>query len=196
MLITTSAPFFSIAFLHKAIHNGYRVGEVPVHFSDRKLGMSKIAPLGYIMNVLRYVISARFLELMRGPFGKFIIVGGFGFILNAIILRFLVDGFGWIPYLANLIGAAVAIFSNYNFNNFWSFKHHKAHNVLQYFLKMFQFYLTSAFGVTVIQTGTIFVGTHFITNEKDYFYYFLIGTGFLVVWNFTIYSRVIWRKRH
>lgn len=187
---------FQIAFLHKAVQKGFKVGEVPLHFSDRKLGMSKIAPMGYIMNVLNYVLSARVNEVGRGPFGKFIIVGGFGFILNAIILRVLVDGFGWIPYLANLVGAAVAIFSNYNFNNFWSFKHHKAHNVFHYFLKMFQFYLTSAFGVTVIQTGTIYVGTHFITNNDDYFYYFLLGTSFLLVWNFSIYSRVIWRKKH
>lgn len=187
---------FQIAFLHKAIHYGYKVGEVPLHFSDRKLGMSKIAPLGYIMNVLRYVIFARAEEIMRGSFGKFIIVGGFGFMINAIILRVLVDGFGWLPYLANLVGAVLAIFSNYNFNNFWSFKHHKASSFKRYILKMAQFYLTSAFGVTVIQTGTIFVGTHFITREEDYFYYFLLGTSFLLVWNFSIYSRVIWRKKH
>lgn len=187
---------FQIAFLHKAIHYGFRVGEVPLHFSDRKLGMSKIAPLGYIMNVLRYVIFARAEELLKGSFGKFIIVGGFGFMINALILRFLVDSFHWLPYLANLVGAIVAIFSNYNFNNFWSFKHHKAESVSHYLLKMAQFYLTSAFGVIVIQTGTIFVGTHFITNHKDYFIYFLIGTAFLLFWNFSIYSRFIWKKKH
>lgn len=187
---------FQIAFLHKAINKGFKIGEVPLHFSDRKLGMSKIAPLGYIMSVLKYVITARFKEVMRGPFGKFVIVGGFGFILNAIILRVLVDGFGWIPYLANLVGAAVAIFSNFNFNNFWSFRHNRAHSIFHYFFKMGQFYLTSAFGVTIIQTGAIFVGTHYITNNNDYFIYFLIGTSFLLVWNFSIYSRVIWRKRH
>lgn len=187
---------FQIAFLHKTVQKGFKIGEVPLHFSDRKLGMSKIAPLGYIMSVLSYVITARIKELAEGSFGKFIIVGGLGFFLNALILRTLVDGFGWIPYLANLVGAAVAIFSNYNLNNFWSFRHHRAHNIYHYFLKMLQFYLTSAFGVTVIQTGTIFIGVHFITAEKDYFKYFLLGTSFLLVWNFSIYSRVIWKKKH
>lgn len=187
---------FQIAFLQKAVREGYKISEVPLHFSDRKLGNSKIAPIHYILNVLRFVIFTRINELARGPFGKFIIVGGFGFILNAILLRVLVDGFKWLPYVANLFAAVFAIFSNYNFNNFWSFKHHKAPTFKRYLLKMMQFYLTSAFGVVVIQTGTIFVGTHFITSQKDYFLYFLAGTAFLVFWNFLIYSKVIWRKKH
>lgn len=187
---------FQVAFLYKSILDKFTVGEVPIHFRIRRAGDSKIAPLEYIINVLKYVITERIIEVMHGPFGKFVIVGGFGFILNAIILRILVDGFGWVPYVANLIGAVVAIFSNYNLNNFWSFRHHKAHNFYHYIYKMFQFYLTSAFGVTVIQTGTIFFGTHYITHERDYFYYFLLGTAFLVFWNFTIYSRIIWRKKH
>lgn len=186
---------FQIAFLHKAVQRGYRIGEVPVHFSDRKLGMSKIAPLGYIMNVLSYVISARIKELSTGSFGKFIVVGGFGFVINAVILRFLVGQYHWAPYFANLIGAVVAIFSNYNLNNLWTFRHHRATNFWRYLYKMLQFYLTSAFGVIVIQTGTIFVGVHFITNKNDYFLYFLLGTSFLLVWNFIIYSKVIWKKK-
>jgi len=187
---------FQIAFLQKAIRDGFKVAEVPVHFSDRKLGNSKIAPLPYIANVVRFVVLTRIMQLARGPFGKFIVVGGFGFILNAIILKILVDGFDWKPYLANLVGAVFAIFSNYNFNNFWSFKHHKAGSLGHYLVKMLQFYLTSAFGVTFIQTGAIYIGVHYISSESDYFIYFLIGTGFLLIWNFSIYSRVIWRKKH
>jgi dolichol-phosphate mannosyltransferase len=163
---------FQAAFLYKALLDGYKAGEVPIHFRTRTAGDSKIAPLQYIVNVLKYIITERIRELAFGSFGKFIIVGGVGFILNAIILRILVHNFGWIPYIANLIGAVVAIFSNYNLNNLWTFKHHKADSFSKYLLKMAQFYLTSAFGVIVIQTGTIFVGVHFITNEKDYFIYF------------------------
>lgn len=186
---------FQIAFLHKAVQEGFNIGEVPLHFSDRKLGNSKIAPLQYIINVLSFVIYARVKELAFGPFGKFIIVGGFGFIINAIVLRVLVDRFLWVPYVANLVGAVIAIFSNYNFNNAWTFRHHKATSFGKYIKKLLQFYLTSAFGVTVIQTGTIFVGVHFITNKSDYFLYFLLGTAFLLVWNFFIYSKIIWRKK-
>ena len=186
---------FQAAFLYKSLLDGYKAGEVPIHFRTRTAGDSKIAPLQYIINVLRYIITERIRELAFGSFGKFIIVGGIGFILNAIILRILVDRFGWIPYVANLVGAVLAIFSNYNLNNLWTFKHHKADSFSKYIFKMAQFYLTSAFGVIAIQTGTIFIGVHFITSEKDYFIFFLIGTAFLLVWNFSVYSRFIWKKK-
>jgi len=186
---------FQVAFLYKTILDGFKAGKVPIHFRTRRVGDSKIAPLAYIVNVLKYVITERIRELITGPFGKFIIVGGFGFLLNAIILRLLVDRFHWVPYYANLIGAVVAIFSNYNLNNLWTFRHHKATSFWKYIIKMLQFYLTSAFGVIVIQTGTIFVGVHFITQQKDYFIYFIGGTAILLVWNFFVYSKFIWRKK-
>lgn len=186
---------FQIAFLHKAVMAGFKIGEVPLHFSDRKLGSSKIAPLSYIFNVLTYVISARIVELLTGSFGKFLVVGGTGFLINALILLFLREGFDWAPYYANLVGAVFAVFSNYNLNNMWTFSHRKHTSTARYIWKMLQFYITSAFGVIAIQTGTIYFGVHYITNEHDYFYYFLIGTAFLMLWNFTIYSKLIWRKK-
>lgn len=194
-LLKYNGYIFQISFLHKALQDKFTVAEVPFHFSDRTLGKSKIAPLKYIIDVLNYVISERIKELAFGPFGKFLVVGGTGFIFNAIILRILVEGFSWRPYIANLVGAVVAIFSNYNLNNIWTFKHHKVTNPIKYILKLLQFYLTSAFGVIFIQTGTIFIGVHFITSQKDYFLYFLIGTGFLLVWNFFVYSKFIWKKK-
>jgi putative flippase GtrA len=111
------------------------------------------------------------------------------------MLRLLVEGLGWIPYFANLVGAVFAIFSNNNLNNLWTFRHHRATSFGKYMRRLLQFYLTSAFGVIFIQTGAIFIGVHFITSTKDYFVYFLIGTFFLLMWNFFIYSRVIWRKK-
>ena len=156
-------------------------------------GRSKIAPKEYIADLLKYIISARLKELATGSFGKFLVVGGIGFIINAVVLKVLVDFFKLDPSPANLVGAALAIFSNYNFNNIWTFKEHKIITFGDYLWKMLQFYLTSAFGVIFIQTGTIFIGDKII-GEKYYFWYFIIGTGFLLIWNFFIYSHIIWRK--
>lgn len=190
-----SGYIFQIAFLHKAVRDGFRVGEVPLHFSDRKMGNSKIAPLPYIFSVVTFVVFERIKELLLGPFGKFLIVGGFGFMINAATLRLLVERFDWNPAVANLAGAVIAIFSNYNFNNLWTFRHHRVTKLSTYIIKLLHFYMTSAFGVIVIQTGTIFVGVHFITSQKHYFLYFLLGTAFIMVWNFFIYSKFIWRKK-
>lgn len=185
---------FQVSFLHKAVRDGFKIAEIPFHFTDRTLGNSKIAPKEYIVDLLKYIITARFKEIITGPFGKFLVVGGIGFVINALALRILVESFHMRPEPSNLIGAALAIFSNYNLNNKWTFSSQRHKGIVMYFWKMFHFYLTSAFGVIFIQTGTIALGDKLI-GEKFYFIYFIIGTGFLLMWNFTIYSLVIWRKK-
>lgn len=185
---------FQIAFLHKAVAHDAQVVEVPIHFTDRKYGHSKIAPGEYIKNVLLYVGASLMHEVLHGSFGKFLVVGGVGFFINAILLVVCKEWFGLTPSIANLIGAAVAIFSNFNFNNLWTFKEKKFNSVGAYLWKLVQFYGTSLFGVVVIQTGTIELLTR-LFGPKLYFIFFLIGTGFITIWNYCIYSKVIWKKR-
>jgi len=185
---------FQISFLHKAVRDNFKIVEVPFNFSDRTLGNSKIAPLGYILNVVAYVVIARVKELIFGKFGKFLVVGGVGFTINATALRVLVESFNWHPATANLVGGVLAVFSNYNFNNLWTFKDRGERSILSYFLRLIGFYLSSGVGVLLIQTGTIFVLTYSF-GKTYYFIYFLIGTSFLLIWNFTMYSKVIWSKR-
>ncbi|KKW11666.1 MAG: Dolichyl-phosphate beta-D-mannosyltransferase [Candidatus Gottesmanbacteria bacterium GW2011_GWB1_49_7] len=185
---------FQIAFLHKSIHHGARVKEIPFHFTDRLYGHSKIAPAEYIFNIYKYIITARWQELLRGSFGKFLGVGFLGFIINAALLLILHDWFGWQAAAASLVGAALAIFSNFNLNNLWTFRQHKISGVGQYLGKLVQFYGTSAFGVVVIQTGTIWLGVH-LFGDKYYFLFFLMGTGLLLLWNYTMYSKVIWSAK-
>lgn len=185
---------FQISFLHKAVRDGFKIGEVPFDFSDRTLGNSKIAPLGYIVDVVRYVVISRIKELVFGKFGKFLVVGGIGFGINATVLRILVENINWHPASANLVGGAFAIFSNYNLNNLWTFKDRKSNGFVSYLLKLLGFYLSSGIGVLFVQTGTIFILTN-LFGKENYFLYFLIGTFFLLIWNFTMYSKIIWKKK-
>lgn len=185
---------FQIAFLHSALHDGARVFEVPIHFTDRKFGHSKIAPAQYILNIYTYIAVARIREIITGSFGKFLVVGGIGFVLNAVLLVVLHTRLHWEAAAANLAGAAVAIFSNFNLNNLWTFRHHKIAGVGQYLSKLLQFYATSAFGVIVIQTGTIWAGVR-VSGNRYYFLYFLLGTSLLLIFNYIVYSKVIWKKK-
>ncbi|HUD09708.1 MAG TPA: glycosyltransferase [Patescibacteria group bacterium] len=185
---------FQIAFLNKAVKDGFKIAEVPFHFSDRTLGMSKFPALEYIVNALSYVIMASIKEKLFGPFGKFLVVGGTGFIIQAVILRTMVEIFKIDPIISNLAGAAAAIFSNYNLNNLWTFKTEKINGILQYLWKMSHFYLTSAIGVIIIQSGIIFLGDT-LFGKKYYFLYFIFGTAILLIYNFTVYRLIIWRKK-
>src|SRR3972149_5915822 len=112
---------FQVGFLYYSLLAGAKVAEVPINFVDRKYGKSKIAPLNYIITLLFYVVKMRITELWR-RFAKFLAVGGVGFIINAVALRVGVENLKWAPAPANLAGAALAIFSNFNGNNLWTFR--------------------------------------------------------------------------
>lgn len=185
---------FQVSFLHKAVRDGFTVAEVPIAFTDRTAGRSKIAASEYISDLLIYIFTARAREIIYGPFGKFLVVGGIGFILQAVILKFLVEGMHVAPTVSNLAGAVVAIFSNFNLNNLWTFNTEKITGIGRYLWKMLHFYGTSAIGVVFIQTGIIYLGEYFF-GRTYYFLYFLVGTAILMVWNFSMYRFVIWRKK-
>ena len=185
---------FQVSFLNKAVRDGFRIAEVPIAFTDRTLGKSKIAASEYIVDLLKYIITASIKEKLFGPFGKFLVVGGIGFVLQAVILRVLVESFNINPSISNLLGAVVAIFSNFNLNNLWTFRTEQFRGFGQYLWKMLNFYATSAIGVILIQTGIIFLGDNLI-GRKYYFLYFVFGTGVLLIYNFTVYRFIIWRKK-
>jgi dolichol-phosphate mannosyltransferase len=185
---------FQVSFLNKAVRDGFKIAEVPINFTDRTLGKSKIAPRAYIIDLLEYVITASIKEKIFGPFGKFLVVGGTGFVIQAIIIRVMVEIFKVDPTISNLTGAVVAIFSNFNLNNFWTFKKERVTGISQYLWKLLNFYGTSAIGVIFIQTGIIFLGDTLI-GKKYYFIYFIVGTGVLLIYNFTVYRLIIWRKK-
>lgn len=181
---------FQIAFLHKAILSKALVVEVPIHFTDRRFGRSKIAPSEYIRNVVSYVVHARALSIVRGSFGKFLVVGSIGFIINTLILELFVM-FGIHPVIGSLVGAECAIISNFILNNAWTFKSRSiAPN--SRFLKFIQFNGTSL-GAILIQSGTVFIGTQ-LFGIGTYRVFYIVGVGIGLIYNYIMYSRVIWKK--
>ncbi len=187
---------FQISFLHKAIRDGFKIGEVPFHFSDRTLGRSKIAPIDYIFEVFKFVIFTRIREILFGKFGKFLVVGGTGFVIQTIVYWFLVHNTTLLLGVASLLSAQLAIFSNYNLNNLWTFKESKAEGLGQYFVKMLGFFATSNIGVIIIQSGIVQLGQILFGREGILpFVYYIIGTAVLMVYNFTVYNKIIWRNK-
>ena len=181
---------YQIAFLHNAILAGATVGEVPIKFTDRRFGRSKIAPLQYIRNVLLYVITARMRQLRHGSFAKFAVVGTVGFIINTTILELLVKN-GVHPAFGSALGAECAIISNFFLNNNWTFRGKRIQG-LNVIPKFVQFNATS-FGALLIQSGTVALGTLFF-GEHVYRWFYILGVGIGLIWNYTMYSKVIWKN--
>lgn len=181
---------FQIAFLHKAVLRGAQVAEVPIHFTDRRFGRSKIAPSEYIRNVILYVLKAQRRSPRAKKIIKFLIVGGWGFVINTIALELLV-WLGLHPALASALGAEGAIVSNFILNNHWTFKDRKIERARR-FGKFLQFNGTSL-GAIALQAGIVFLGTH-VYGVDSYRIFYVFGVLTSLGWNYIMYSRVIWRK--
>jgi len=181
---------FQIAFLDKAIHAGARVVEVPIQFSDRRFGHSKIAPYQYIRDILWYVGKERIQVLLAGSFGKFLVVGSIGFIINTVVLEGLVL-FHFHPTIGSIVGAELAIISNFVLNNAWTFRSQAIDRGLR-LRKFIQFNATSL-GAVVIQAVSIAIGTAFF-GVNAYRVFYIVGVAIGLVWNYTMYSRVIWKQ--
>lgn len=213
---------FQVAFLYKALLDKYTVAEVPIHFSDRTLGRSKIAPMEYIVNLLKYVILERILELKR--FIKFLIVGGSGFILQITVQEIAVRSglAGFLAYiiafatpLADVValsqavaaglGGESAIISNFMFNNFWTFQ-----DALQirekspFMLRLLKFNTTSIAAV-LIQSSVVWVSVKLVGTSVPLSGYsiptrilVLVPTIvlFIVPLNYLIYNKIIWKTQN
>lgn len=214
---------FQIAFLHKAVRDGFKIGEVPLHFSDRKLGNSKIAPFDYIMNVFSFVLITRIKELQR--FIKFLVVGGTGFSVQvasqeiaiitgiALLIASGVDNLttGSMNRLifshstAAAIGAESAIITNFSLNNFWTFSDtKKIKENSNFIIRLLRFNTTSVLAI-LIQFSAVWLVEELFGLSFMLFSYeiptriaILVPTiAFIIIpLNYFIYNKIIWKTQY
>ncbi len=191
---------FQPAFIYELFQHNPKYVEVPIDFVNRRAGRSKMNTLKYISDVLKFAIKARIKKSKQ--FVKFLVVGSTGFAINTTILLVLVEGFKFYEPLASSVGAEIAIISNFIFNNSWTFKHNKIEggNVIIKFLQ-FNF---SSLGAILIQYVVVWFGVHYISpllpisgivEEKIYLIYYIFAVGLGLIYNYVMYSRVIWKKK-
>jgi len=199
-----SGYIFQISFLHKAVRDGFKIGEVPFHFSDRELGRSKIAPLGYILDVFKFVIWTRIYEYRR--FVKFLFVGGTGFVVQYVVTYLGIRlGLEHHQYIATMIAAETAILSNFTLNNFWTFEDTK--NIKQqgsFFKRLVKFNITSLASIS-IQGLAVYLAV-LIFGETINIYGYVVHTALVILFptiifivlpmNYLIYNKIIWKTQY
>ena len=178
---------FQVAFLDKALKNGARITEIPVHFVDRTAGVSKISTPQYTFQTLWYVFT-------HSSFIKFALVGVMGAVIDFGLAYTLRAG-GLMILLANAISTEVAIISNYLMNNFWSFAHNKVQGgAVQFILNLLKFNIISA-GSIVIQLLGIRIGIA-LAGESYWMVYKFLTISFVVIpYSYILYTKIIWKKR-
>lgn len=185
---------FQVGFLLNAVRDNFKVAEVPFDAKDRTMGKSKIPGIETIIKTLKFVIFERIKEIFKSSFGKFLVVGGIGFALQFILYTYLAHNTKLLLGVASWLSAQIAIFSNYNLNNLWTFKDRRAQSAKSYFIKMGSFFVTSNIGVIIIQSGIVQLG-EILFGRKYPQVYFIIATAILLVYNFSVYNLIIWKKK-
>lgn len=196
---------WQIGFLVKTIQKGYKVAEVPFHFRDRTAGHSKLGP-EFIFNTMRYIMQARISEIINSRIFKFVLVGGFGSIVQFTFL-YLYRQFIPAYQLAIFLSIETAIVSNFIWSNLWTFADRKL-KAIQIPGKFLQFNLASA-GSIIIQQIVAFLGEKFIGlfsilefgiwnlrfDLDTGMMFAVIGIAIGMFWNFFAYSRFVWKKK-
>lgn len=179
---------FQVAFLDMAIKSGAHMAEVPVHFTDRKEGVSKINSKEYIFQTLYYVFR-------KSSFIKFAIVGLIGFTIDFSISYFLIEILSLVVWLSTLMSAETAIISNFIFNNHWSFRHKKLDNGEQNIIWSFIKFNLIASGSLIIQTVGMTLTTHFLGRSHWYIYKVFIIAFIIIPYSYLLYNKLVWKDK-
>jgi dolichol-phosphate mannosyltransferase len=197
---------FVPAFIFEALPYSFPTKEVPFVFVDRPGGESKMNTVSYTFALLNYAL--RFRLKKSAAFFKFLVVGGLGFIINTAVLVAGV-GLGMTPANAGILGAELAIISNFFWNNLWTFSDRKLTSWTKIPGKFITFNFLS-FGSALIQyaflkAGELIFGLArykgpivempLVRLVSWYMIFYVAGVGVGLIWNYFMYSRVIWRKK-
>lgn len=178
------------AFLYAAITAGAKIKEVPITFIDRKNGYSKAKIVSYTLDVLKFGIQTR-LEKSK-TFIKFLTVGTFSYLVNAIALGLLNRGsiyslrildkplLSFIPavenapqflfinldrlFVASVTAIELSIILNFFLHENWTFKNRSHHG--PGVLRFFKFNITSIIS-PIIQLASILIAVRaFALHEQ------------------------------
>jgi dolichol-phosphate mannosyltransferase len=131
---------------------------------------------------------AKIIYLLKIDFIRFCIVGGTGFTINFIILLLLNKLLGLEIFIAQLIGAEVALFSNFVLHDNWTYKHRKVHKTKKQLIV--QFHMTTW---PAILGSAFMVGIFEKVLKLDNFAALGVSSFISLMWNFVWSKYVVWR---
>ncbi len=181
---------YKTELLYRMYKMNAKIKEVPITFGLRDRGNSKMESDNF-WDSLKLVLGLRIAENLS--FLKFCVVGGVGFITDALLFNLL--GISLMPLrIAALVSGTTAMVVTFLLNNYWSFNNRKINNTVD-LLKKFPLYIAVSF-VPIIFRGYMIAWT-INSFGKNFWLYngaFLGGVILGLVWNYIIYSKVFWKK--
>lgn len=138
------------------------------------------------MPVVKKIIRLIIIQLKSAQFRKYIIIGITSVLIDFLILYCLTDLIGLYYLLSKTISYFIVFWYSFLLNKFWAFKSNKyfiRHLVLYSFLVIINYIIAS--GLMYLLTD-IFSFYYLVSN--------LFVIGFITVWNFAIYKKVIYKN--
>lgn len=118
---------FQIALLARAINAGAVIQEIPVNFTDRQYGTTKMS----LTDILEFMINCWWIRIGKlKTFLQFSLVGTFGVLVNLGSFSLLYNLLGINKFLASPIAIEISILSNFFLNNIWTFGDKKAEDII------------------------------------------------------------------
>jgi dolichol-phosphate mannosyltransferase len=134
---------FQVALLHAAVVERARIKEIPVDFTDRQQGESKLG----LSDIIEFLLNAWWIRFQSAwTFIKFGIVGASGVLVNlSFFTLFLAAGVD--KYVASPCAIALSVVWNFLLNNYWTFRWRKTKDRMR--LKWLKCSLVSCLAMSV-----------------------------------------------
>jgi dolichol-phosphate mannosyltransferase len=183
---------YKIQFLASMVDGGAIIREVPIVFREREHDVSK-STLKDLFESFRVTLLLRLKTLKRWRLLRVVLIGGVGFILQALLFELLSIQSSLLPAsLATLVGGEVAILSNFFLNERFSFSDRR--NDSRFFDRILRFHIVAS-GSVATQWLLVFIVEN-LTHDPLFLRLAFVGgvaLGFVV--NYTGYYFYVWRKR-
>jgi putative flippase GtrA len=130
----------------------------------------------------------RLQRLLEIEFIRFCIVGGTGFLINFGLLLLLRRLFNLEIFVAQLVSAEIALFSNFLLHHHWTYKSHNVNKSVKALL--IQFHSTTW---PAILGSTVMVGFGERLLHLSNFWALVVSSLISLLWNFFWSKYVVWR---
>jgi dolichol-phosphate mannosyltransferase len=183
---------YKIDLLFKMHRLGAKIKEVPIKFGLRDRGDSKMERNNF-SDSIRVVLSLRFNE--KKSFFKFCIVGFAGLAIDIGIFNLL-----RVTLLNSntsaLVSGLFAMVATFLLNNYWSFKEKKLEGMNKKLISLVVYIISSSIPIFVRSKLVYFAnksyGDTFVVSNLAFFIGIVLG----LIWNFTVYSKLIWKGKN
>jgi dolichol-phosphate mannosyltransferase len=180
---------YKIDLMYKMHKLGAKTIEIPIIFGLRDRGDSKMEK-NNLVDSLMVVIKIRARE--SKSFLRFLVVGIAGLFTDMGLFNILRLGLLTSRY-ASAFSGFIAIFVTYTLNNNWSFSERKISTLSKTLKSLVIYYIFSYIPVVfrswLIGFSVRIFGDSFLVANSAFFVGVVVG----LVWNFTVYSKIIWR---